>query len=498
MSLQFIRVDPTQAQYEIDLLSYGYAAGSTVSIAPFGSYSFNSAEAENGTNLNFIYNGIEYSDYNLINISVDGGTILTIKTGDSYHPDNKDSDGNYGFYIGNLDYVDENEETSYVYFPMDGLSHFVSSTNIDTLDASQITASLFIDAGGYGTSASSNNSSVLIMNGAPAHVVAGQGSDTIIASLTGQEINGGAGDDTLIIQNSLSNFNLSRSGTGFGTLINDLGYVDLFNIEHLLFDDGSIDLDGVMVSDLYYSHSNLDVYATGMNAEAHYTQYGWHEGRDPNGFFSTTGYLAANLDVAAAGMNPLTHYDLYGWPEGRDPSAGFDNELYLARNGDVSAAGMNPLAHFLQYGQAEGRQAYAAVGKAADLAKDPGFDAEYYLLANPDVARAALNAGGDTFEFAHQHYESYGWQDGRNPNAVFDTKGYLNTYKDVAAAGMDPLEHYHKYGFSEGRDPSAQFDTKAYEAAYADVEAAGVDPMLHYLQYGAVEGRTAFNDGHFG
>ena len=69
---------------------------------------------------------------------------------------------------------------------------------------------------------------------------------------------------------------------------------------------------------------------------------------------------------------------------------------------------------------------------------------------------------------------------------------------DVAAAGMDPLEHYHNYGFSEGRDPSAHFDTKAYLAANPDVKAAGMDPMLHYLQYGAVEGRHAFDDGHFG
>ncbi|MET0709194.1 MAG: calcium-binding protein, partial [Tardiphaga sp.] len=77
-------------------------------------------------------------------------------------------------------------------------------------------------------------------------------------------------------------------------------------------------------------------------------------------------------------------------------------------------------------------------------------------------------------------------------------KGYLATYSDVATANVNPLDHYHDYGFKEGRDPSANFDSKAYLASYADVKAAGIDPMEHYLQYGALEGRSAFADGKFG
>ncbi|MDF9791453.1 hypothetical protein M2440_002154 [Methylorubrum extorquens] len=451
-----------------------------------------------GTNLSFTYDGFEYSDYSEVTISASGGTIATIKTGDSYYLDNVDRDGNYGFYIGNPDIIDNSDIVTYLYFPNDGLSHFVQSANIDTLDASQIIDSTFIDAGGYGTSASYSNGSVLIMNGAPAHVVAGQGNDTIIASLTGQTINGGAGNDTVIIQANLSSFNLSGSGKGFASLNTDIGALDLVNIERLIFDDGSIDLNGGLIDNLYYAHSNLDVYASGSSADAHYSQFGWHEGRDPNAFFSTTSYLAANPDVAKAGINPLEHFDQFGWKEGRDPSAAFDNELYLARNADVKAAGMDPLLHFLDNGQAEGRKAYAAVGNASDLAKHEGFDAQYYLLANADVAKAALAAGGDTFNFAYQHFDEFGWKEGRDPNAIFDTKGYLDAYKDVAAAGINPLDHFHDYGWKEGRDAAADFDTKGYLAANADVNAVGVDPMLHYLQNGALEGRLAFNDGHFG
>ena len=67
----------------------------------------------------------------------------------------------------------------------------------------------------------------------------------------------------------------------------------------------------------------------------------------------------------------------------------------------------------------------------------------------------------------------------------------------MAAANIDPLAHYDSSGWKEGRDPSAVFDTKGYESHYGDVKAAGIDPMLHYLQSGALEGRFAFADGHF-
>ncbi|GJD48246.1 hypothetical protein OPKNFCMD_0963 [Methylobacterium crusticola] len=252
-----------------------------------------------------------------------------------------------------------------------------------------------------------------------------------------------------------------------------------------------------LVKDAYYAITNPDVRAAGIDAETHYDAFGWREGRDPNAVFSTTGYLAANPHVAASGINPLTQFDQGGWREGRDPGAGFDAELYLARNPDVQAAGVDPLAHYLAFGQAEGREAYAAVGRAGDLTAHPGFDAEYYLLANPDVARAAREAGAGAFELAYRHYATLGWREGRDPNAAFDTRGYLAAYADVAAAGIDPLLHYDQFGWRENRDPSRQLDTSAYLAANPDVAGAGIDPMLHYLQFGAREGRASLDDGAF-
>ncbi|MFK5597154.1 calcium-binding protein [Methylobacterium sp. HMF5984] len=331
-------------------------------------------------------------------------------------------------------------------------------------------------------------------------IIGGAGNDVIVGGAGSNFMSGGAGDDTVVLGFKLTDASISYDAAGHTVLDGPNGAHNVLSgFEHFQFTDGTVNENtgSALVDDLYYYVNNKDVFAAGADPETHYNQYGWHEGRNPNADFSTTGYLAANADVAKAGINPLTQYDQFGWKEGRDPSANFDNELYLSHNPDVKAAGLDPLGHYLAYGQAEGRQAYAAIGKAGDLGVHPGFDAEYYLLSNTDVAKAALTAGGDSFAFAYNHYEAFGWHEGRNPNAVFDTKGYLNAYADVKAANIDPLAHYDSFGWHEGRDPSASFDTNAYEAANADVKAAGIDPMQHYLQYGAIEGRSAYADGVF-
>jgi predicted extracellular nuclease/2',3'-cyclic-nucleotide 2'-phosphodiesterase (5'-nucleotidase family) len=325
------------------------------------------------------------------------------------------------------------------------------------------------------------------------------GNDTLTGTPYDDIISGGAGTDTLVFGSRLADATVTRDGA-YTLITGPEGRDRVAGFERYQFTDATVVTgDGApLVDDLFYLAANKDVLAAGQDADAHYALYGWKEGRDPNALFSTTGYLAANPAVRASGQNPLEQYDQAGWKEGRDPSAAFDNELYLARNPDVKAAGVDPLAHYLLYGQGEGRETFAAVGRTADLGGHPGFDAEYYLLSNLDVARAATSSGRDPFAFAYDHYQLYGWKEGRNPNAVFDTKGYLDAYGDVKAAGVDPLLHYDLYGWKEGRDPSKAFDTTAYLAANGDVARAKVDPMLHYLQYGALEGRAAPGDTTFG
>jgi hypothetical protein len=274
----------------------------------------------------------------------------------------------------------------------------------------------------------------------------------------------------------------------------DGSHVQVTGAQTYTFTDGTIrEFSGSpLMDDLYYFAANKDVYRAHVDATTQYDQFGWHEARNPNANFSTNGYLAANPDVVKAGIDPVTQYDQFGWKEGRDPSANFDTALYLQHNPDVAQAQIDPLAQYLHFGAAEGRQIYAAIGPASSFTHG-SFDAEYYLLANPDVAKAALSSGASTGaaadDFAYQHYETFGWHEGRDPNAFFDTAFYLNANTDVKLAGIDPLGHYDLYGWHDGRNPSAAFNTNAYLAANQDVAAAHIDPLTQYLQYGALEAR---------
>ena len=112
------------------------------------------------------------------------------------------------------------------------------------------------------------------------------------------------------------------------------------------------------------------------------------------------------------------------------------------------------------------------------------FDTRYYLTHNGDVSAAKVS-GID-------HFNGYGWHEGRDPNAFFDTALYLAVNKDVAASGVNPLTEYHQGGWGQGRDPGPSFDNKLYLAHNPDVAAAGVDPLEHYLQHGLSDGRQIY------
>lgn len=72
---------------------------------------------------------------------------------------------------------------------------------------------------------------------------------------------------------------------------------------------------------------------------------------------------------------------------------------------------------------------------------------------------------------------------------LFDAKWYLDKYKDVAKANINPAEHYIKFGAIEGRNPSPQFDTEYYVLTYPDITSSGLHPLLHYLREGIKEQR---------
>ena len=325
------------------------------------------------------------------------------------------------------------------------------------------------------------------------------GNDSIHGSEFADTLNGGAGDD---LMKGAGGDDTLIGGEGIDTVFFDFALVDasfevlqngyaitgtqgrdvLIGIERFVFTDGTVVLDdgAPLVDDLFYYMRNKDVWQAGLEAEQHYQSSGAAEGRDPNAWFSTVAYNAANPDVVAAGMNPLEHYASSGWAEGRITGANFDSAAYLQAHPDVTG---NPLEHFLTYGQSNG---YAAIPVSSLVIA--GVDWSFYYAHNPDVAQSGLNPSA--------HYASSGWSEGRDPNAFFDTEGYLAAYASAVGAA-NPLEHYIAQGAALGFDPSADFDTSAYLAAYPDVAASGMNPLLHFLQSGQAEGRATFADGVF-
>ncbi|MEP9368815.1 S8 family serine peptidase [Xanthobacter sp. VNH20] len=321
-------------------------------------------------------------------------------------------------------------------------------------------------------------------------LVTGDGNDVLVGDafdnlfLSGRGINtitGGGGVDTLQLLKGIADYTQMQTGAQI-VLAGGASQDHISGVSKLLFAEGTLTLGtNVLVNDVFYANANRDVLASGMDTDTHYATYGWHEGRDPNAWFSTTAYLANHANVVAAGSNPLDYYDQVGWKNGDDPSAWFDTSLYLKLNPDVAAAGIDPLAHYLAYGMAEDRQIRPVVDSAKLVSGV--FDPTFYKLANVDVAQSGMDA--------YAHYLQFGRAEGRDPDAYFDTSFYLAMNPDVAQAGVDPLQHYLNYGWKEGRDPSSQFDTLDYLATYKDVAEAGIDPLVHYLQYGIAEGRHA-------
>jgi hypothetical protein len=83
-----------------------------------------------------------------------------------------------------------------------------------------------------------------------------------------------------------------------------------------------------------------------------------------------------------------------------------------------------------------------------------GFDDVYYLQHKRDVTAAGVDPLG--------HFQTFGWKEGRDPNALFDTVGYLAGPCGRAGGRRQPLDHCHWFGWKEDRDPSVGFAITDY------------------------------------
>lgn len=139
------------------------------------------------------------------------------------------------------------------------------------------------------------------------------------------------------------------------------------------------------------------------------------------------------------------------------------------------------------------------------------FDRDFYLESYPDIAAAGVDP--------LQHYMKTGWKERRDPAASFSTGFYLDTYPDVASAGVNPFHHYIRIGRRERRSAvpgaakakqntapipqaknQAEFDRDFYLGRYPDVAASGIDPLQHYMTHGWKERRDPaafFSTGYY-
>ena len=70
----------------------------------------------------------------------------------------------------------------------------------------------------------------------------------------------------------------------------------------------------------------------------------------------------------------------------------------------------------------------------------------------------------------------------------FDGNFYLESYPDVRAAGIDPLEHYVYTGWREGREPHRDFHTGYYLELNPAVGEASMNPFYHWVVSGKPQG----------
>ncbi len=146
----------------------------------------------------------------------------------------------------------------------------------------------------------------------------------------------------------------------------------------------------------------------------------------------------------------------------------FDEDWYVNRYPDVKELGMDPAEHFLWIG--------------AIIGRDPSpniKNSEYKALSYPSAVNQKLESRDVIREAVSIFEEKY-----------FNSDAYLETYKDIAEAGINPYHHFLNSGFDEGRTGSF-FDNKWYISQHKDVRLSGIDGFSHYINSGKNEKRQS-------
>lgn len=261
-------------------------------------------------------------------------------------------------------------------------------------------------------------------------------------------LDGGAGNDLLVLVGQASDYFVTDATATGGRLIGPYGVDQVLGIERVRVGATEMtwqDFSSQAFNGLRYVASNPDLIASiGTDAERarqHWINTGRAEGRSLDSF-DPLRYAASNPDVAA--------------------------QFYI----DTAALSR----HFIQTGFGAGRSATS-------------FDPLQYAAINPDLLRAF---GVDPSAFT-RHYAVSGVAENR-PLSGFDPLLYGASHDDLARHfGTDAnalFQHWINAGVFEGREPEG-FDGVAYALSYLDLRFEGLTPQTaldHWLTVGADRG----------
>ena len=103
------------------------------------------------------------------------------------------------------------------------------------------------------------------------------------------------------------------------------------------------------------------------------------------------------------------------------------------------------------------RQLAAAEARIKELEGQSARLEDQLRAASRELGRAVSSLGAVGKRFLLSSLQMRRMKDRVRRAGIFDARWYVDRYKDVAKAKVDPLEHYVAYGAAEGRAPSSAF-----------------------------------------
>ncbi|MTI65568.1 MAG: glycosyltransferase [Firmicutes bacterium] len=268
----------------------------------------------------------------------------------------------------------------------------------------------------------------------------------------------------------------------------------------------------------YYIKNNPDVKESGINPLFHYIVFGYKEGRLPS-------KEANRYDEWIKLHRRPKWYNLYRQIENAKiayhifKSKQFDNAWYFNKHPDLNDKILksvfwkyrNSKIKLLRlFGKALTSPILHYVWQGVYLGYEPSptFNTDVYLNEHASKNFDIVNPFYDYILSQHNKTEEIletntNKEISKNLDSIsdtklieilrespeFDAKWYLNENKDVANAGIDPVEHFYYNGWKEGRNPNKDFNLNEYRKQVPEFTDENLNPFMHYLlvwkkQYG--------------